>query len=142
VRVQAHNSTLHQDTEKPLRRSSSLNRGKAPQKRRKGISPASKGQREKVRNALCVVCARDRYETPIHPAHLASRAQGGGDDPLDVVALCAEHHRAFDDGNLDLLPYLEPRHRDEVAQCVRHLGLIGALQRLTGERWAPERRAA
>lgn len=106
------------------------------------ISPASPAQRAKVRDLPCLVCGRDRYEAAIHPAHLASRPQGGGDDPLDVVPLCAEHHRLFDDGRLSILEHLEPRYRDEVAQAVRHMGLIGALHRLTGDRYVPVKEAA
>ena len=45
------------------------------------------------------------------------------------------HHRAYDTGKLELLPYLEPEWRDEVAHAVMHLGLIGAVRRL-----APGRR--
>jgi hypothetical protein len=48
------------------------------------------------------------------------------------VPLCWRHHQAFDTGRLDLLPYLEPRWRAEVANAVAHLGLVGALRRLTG----------
>ena len=55
--------------------------------------------------------------------------------PLDLVwvptvALCWLHHRAYDTGRLELLPYLEPEWRDEVAHAVHHLGLIGAVRRL------------
>jgi hypothetical protein len=39
-------------------------------------------------------------------------------------------HRAYDTGRLELLPYLEPRWRREVAHAVLHLGLIGAYYRL------------
>jgi hypothetical protein len=45
------------------------------------------------------------------------------------------HHRAYDTRRLELLPYLEPRWRDEVAHAVQRLGLIGAVRRL-----APGRR--
>ena len=51
------------------------------------------------------------------------------------VPLCWMHHRAYDTGRLELLPYLEPVWRDEVTHAVRHLGLIGAVRRL-----APGRR--
>jgi hypothetical protein len=36
------------------------------------------------------------------------------------------HHRAYDTERLDLLSYLEPRWRAEVAHAVLHLGLVGA----------------
>ena len=45
------------------------------------------------------------------------------------------HHRAYDTGRLELLPYLEPRWRAEVAHAVLHLGLVGAYRRL-GRAWA------
>ena len=52
-------------------------------------------------------------------------------------------HQAYDDHTLDLLPFLEAHGlRDEVAHAVGHLGLIGALERLTGERCRPVERAA
>ena len=72
----------------------------------------------------------------ITPAHLAPRTLGGCDDPDCVVPLCWMHHRAYDTGRLELLPYLEPRWRAEIAHAVLHLGLIGAYRRLT----APARR--
>lgn len=122
---------------KPLERRTEL-RANPEVKRafnRKPISPASPGQREKVWGQPCVVCGRDHHDTVIDPAHLIPRTMGSGDDPLDVVPLCRADHRAYDDGHLDLLPYLEPRWRDEVSQAVRHVGLVAALQRLTNVRW-------
>lgn len=44
-------------------------------------------------------------------------------------------HRAYDTGGRELLPYLEPWWRAEIAHAVTHLGLIGAVGRL-----APGRR--
>jgi cytochrome c553 len=70
-----------------------------------------------------------------------ARAEGAG-DPDCVVALCRLCHRAFEDGRLDLLPHLEPRHRPELAHGLSPLGVIELLERLTAERWAPERRRA
>jgi hypothetical protein len=47
-------------------------------------------------------------------------------------------HRAYDDHELDLLPYLEAHGlRAELGHAVTHLGLIGALQRITNVGWAP-----
>jgi hypothetical protein len=121
----------------------SLNRGKAPQKRRKAISPASPAQRRKVAEGVCLVTGRDKYEATIDPAHLAPRGfHGGCDDPLCVVRLERSVHRAFDDGDFDLLPYLRPsgderRYLPEIQHALDHFdgNLIGLLQRLTGERW-------
>jgi hypothetical protein len=93
---------------------------------------ASDAQREKIIGRWCVVCQQTKGITP---AHLAPRAQGGCDEPDCVVPLCWMHHRAYDRGELELLPYLEPMWRAEVAHAVMHLGLIGAVRRL-----APDRR--
>jgi hypothetical protein len=93
---------------------------------------ASPSQRAKIAGSACVVCRQTRGITP---AHRAPRSMGGCDEPDCVVPLCWMHHRAYDTGELELLPHLEPRWRDEVAHAVLHLGLIGAVRRL-----APGRR--
>jgi hypothetical protein len=67
-------------------------------------------------------------------AHLVPRSLGGCDAGDCVVALCRRHHRAYDGGALDLLPYLEPTSRAEICHAVAHVGLIGALRRLAGRR--------
>jgi hypothetical protein len=103
--------------------------GRAP------IAPASPAQRAKVAGAHCLVCDTT---TRVDPAHLAPRSLGGCDEADCVVALCRSHHRAYDRGDLDLLAYLEPGSRTEIAHAVMHLGLIGALRRLTGERTVAE----
>ena len=66
---------------------------------------ATEGQRAAVAGRRCVVCGIDR---PIDPAHLIPRSLGGCGDPLCVVPACRRCHRAYDRGELDLLPYLEP----------------------------------
>jgi hypothetical protein len=40
------------------------------------------------------------------------------------------HHRAYDRGEIDLLPFLEPGWRAQLAHAVGHVGLIGALRRI------------
>jgi predicted restriction endonuclease len=55
-----------------------------------------------VAGVACVVCG-DRGA--IDPAHLVPRSLGGCDEAACVVALCRRHHRAYDRGQLDLLPY-------------------------------------
>jgi hypothetical protein len=107
--------------------------------RRQPISPASPAQRAKVKGRACIVCA---HPGPCHPAHLIDRSLGGGDDPRAVVPLCPLHHRLYDEHKLDLLGDLEPRYREELAYAVELVGLVRALQRVTNERWAPERAAA
>ncbi len=136
----------------PLRRSTPLAPGRAPSRRtaltrsaplrpspwRKPDSDqrslderapfaASDAQRAKIRGGACVVCQQTKGITP---AHLAARSLGGCDEPDCVVPLCWMHHRAYDTGQLELLPHLEPRWRTEVAHAVIHLGLIGAYRRL------------
>src|SRR5689334_9018582 len=85
-------------------------------------------QRAAVAGRSCVVCGTDR---PIDPAHLIPRSTGGCGDPLCVIPACRAHHRAYDRGELDLLPYLEPGWR---AHAVGHAGLVGALRRISGHR--------
>jgi hypothetical protein len=92
---------------------------------------ASDAQRAKIVGGACVVCLQTKGLTP---AHLAPPSLGGCDHPDCVIPLCWMHHRAYDTGKLELLPYLEPRWRAEVAHAVLHLGLIGAVRRLAPER--------
>lgn len=109
-------------------------RRKSPSKPR-AVSPASKEQRAKLVGRSCIVTG-DREG--LTPAHLCDRSLGGCDSPLCVVPLRADVHRAYDDHALDLLPYLEAHGlREEIAHAVMHLGLIGAMERLTGESWRP-----
>jgi 5-methylcytosine-specific restriction endonuclease McrA len=122
----------------PLPRRTGLRRGgplrrRTPLRRRAPVSPASREQREKVAGRPCLVCGR----RPSDPAHLAPRSLGGCDEADCVVALCRPCHRAFDQRRLDLLPYLEPRYRAELAHALVHLGLVALLERVTGERWRP-----
>jgi HNH endonuclease len=108
---------------KPLRRSSSL--------RRTPSMAATNAQRAAVAGRCCIVCGADRR---IDPAHLIPRSLGGCGDALCVTALCRRCHRSYDRGELDLLPYLEPALRAQLAQAVGHVGLIGALRRISGGR--------
>jgi hypothetical protein len=124
----------------PLRPGTATLRRTPPPPRRtplaRGATPgALRAQRDAVRGRACIVCGT---RTAIDPAHLVPRSLGGCAHPLCVVALCRTHHRAYDRGRLDLVPYLEPRHRAHVAHAVAHLGLIGALRRLSGRRDAGE----
>jgi hypothetical protein len=122
----------------PIRRRRPLRPGVKPLRRttplaRRALAPASAAQREAVRGAACIVCGT---RAAVDPAHLVPRTMGGCDHPLCVVALCRSHHRAYDQGRLDLVPYLEPRYRAQVTHAVVHVGLIGALRRLSGRRAA------
>ncbi len=104
-------------------------------KRRRPLTEASREQRAAVANKACVVCRCG----PCDPAHLLPLgvcADGDG-DPRAVIPLCRGldgHHRAYDDGDLDLLPYLEPHYRTELAFAVERFGLVSTLRRVTNER--------
>ena len=110
----------------PLRARTPLVR-KMPLKRTTSMA-ANDAQRAAVAGRSCIVCgAEDRVDA----AHVVPRALGCG-DALDVVPLCRACHRAYDAGELDLLPHLEPVWRAQVAHAVGHVGLIGALRRVGG----------
>ena len=122
----------------PLRRRAPL-RGKAKLRRSKplgrtGSMAATDAQRAAVAGRTCIVCGSDRR---IDPAHLIPRSLGGCGDALCVVPACRRCHRAYDRGELDLLPYLEPGWRPQLAHAVGHVGLIGALRRMSGGRQDP-----
>ena len=109
-----------------LRRSTPLARGAS--------MAASDRQRAAVAGRSCIVCGTERR---IDPAHLIPRSLGGCGDAACCVPLCRPHHRAYDRGELDLLPYLEPAWRAQLAHAVGHVGLIGALRRISGDRLDP-----
>jgi hypothetical protein len=92
---------------------------------------ASEAQREKIIGRWCIVCEQTKGITP---AHLTPRSLGGCEHPDCAVPLCLTHHRAYDTGRLELLPYLEPQWRVEIAHAALHLGLIGAVRRLSPRR--------
>jgi hypothetical protein len=81
----------------------------------------------------CVVC----WRSPADRAHLIDRSLVPDHhwDPARTVRLCREHHEKYDDHDLDLLPYLEPHHRAELARAVQVFGLLGTLERVTGMAW-------
>lgn len=114
-----------------------VNRGRrssATSMKRGPISPASPEQREAVRGRVCVNCGSAGCD----PAHLTSRAQGGCDDALCVIALCRVCHPGFDEGRVDLSPVLALREfAAERSHMAGHMPLIQCLQRLSGVRWGP-----
>lgn len=122
---------------KALHRQASLNPRRALRRltplRRTAVSPASDAQRAKVAGDACLVCRK----RPVDPAHLVPRSRGGCDEPECCVPLCRAHHRLYDRAELDLLPYVEPGYRAEVAHALTHIGLIAVLRRVTGTRWQP-----
>jgi len=119
-----------------LRRRASL-RARKPLRRTKPLQrsaslAASDRQRAAVAGRPCIVCGA---EHGVDPAHLIPRSLGGCGEPLCVVPLCRlPCHRAYDRGELDLLLYLEPAWRAQLAHAVGHVGLIGALRRISGAR--------
>lgn len=119
----------------PLRRRSKLRARKQLQRRtslqRSPAMAATESQRAAVAGRTCIVCGTDRR---IDPMHVIPRSLGGCGDRLCVVPGCRGCHRAYDRGDLDLLPYLEPAWRAQVAHAVGHVGPIGALRRISGGR--------
>lgn len=121
----------------PKPRTQLVTRAPSQPKRRRPISEASPAQRAAVADRACVVCR----EPGCDPAHLVPRglcADGDG-DPRAVVPLCRAHHRQYDgapgvDPSLDLLPYLEPHYRTELAFAVERFGLLSTLRRVTNDR--------
>jgi hypothetical protein len=122
----------------PLRRRAKLRAGKPLQRRsslqRTPSMVATDAQRAAVAGRSCIVCGTDRR---IDPAHLIPRSMGGCGDLLCVVPACRVHHRAYDRGELDMVSYLEPAWRAQLAHAVGHVGLIGALRRISGGRQDP-----
>lgn len=96
--------------------------------RRTPLSVASAAQCIAAARSACVVCGSRRR---IDPAHMIPRSLGGCDDCLCVVVLCRSCHRAYDAGKLDLLPHLEPACRAQLARAVEHVGLVGAVRRIS-----------
>jgi hypothetical protein len=118
-----------------LRRRATL-RAKTPLRRSKPLQrtasmAATDRQRAAVAGRRCIVCGTDRR---IDPAHLIPRSLGGCGDALCICPLCRSCHRAYDRGELDLLPYLEPAWRAQLAHAVGHVGLIGAFRRISARR--------
>jgi hypothetical protein len=117
-----------------------LERSPQPKKRRATFTPASTAQRAKVQGHVCAVCRTE----PVDPAHLTPRAFRGCDHEDCVIGLCRPHHRAFDDGTLDLLPYVAGQgFTRELAHMQGHYDdPLSVVYRLSGCRWAPIERAA
>lgn len=113
----------------PLRGKTKLRRSK-PLERTASMATTD-AQRAAVAGRTCIVCGSERR---IDPAHLIPRSLGGCGDALCVVPACRRCHRAYDRGELDLLPYLEPGWRAQLAHAVGHAGLMGALRRISGHR--------
>lgn len=99
--------------------------------KRPSFTPASPVQREKIRDEQCIVCG----EPATDPMHLAPRSHGGCEHQHCVLPGCRSCHRAFDDGDLDLTPFVHGR-RIELAHMQTHYDTpIALLQRLSGRKW-------
>jgi hypothetical protein len=117
----------------PLRRRAKL-RARTPLRRTAPLAKTASlavtdSQRLAVAGRPCIVCGAT---TRVDPAHLIPRSLGGCGDRLCVVPACRACHRAYDSGELDLLPYLEPGWRAQLAHAVAHVGLVSALRRIGG----------
>jgi hypothetical protein len=124
-----------------LRRKTPLARGSGP-RRRSQLGHCTPAQRERVRGLACIVCGR--HADSCHPAHVIDRGMVGieaADDVRAVVPLCPGPggcHRAYDEGRLDLSPYLEPWWRDSQEWAAGAIGLFRAARRISGQRSIPE----
>jgi hypothetical protein len=94
---------------------------------------ASPAQRAKVKGLPCLAC---RQEAKCDPAHVWRQAMGGCDHVDCVVPLCRSCHRAFDQGELDLLPILagsESWAKEQAHPIAEHgVGLVELVKRLGG----------
>ena len=80
----------------------------------------------------CRVCGAERVDL----AHVIPRsiAPNGGDQGASLVALCRSHHRDYDAGRLDLLPYLTVE--EQAAAVTAAGGIMAAFRVITGQRVA------
>lgn len=89
--------------------------------------------REKCENEdfRCRVCGR----LPTQAAHIVPRSRisigYGGENALNICPLCARCHAAYDQGRLDLLPFLT---LEEQSYAVKLVGLAEAYRRVTNTR--------
>lgn len=83
------------------------------------------------KEAQCRVCGDGRDLQAAHTIGRVHDPAHGKVRPVDIVPLCPSCHRQYDGRTLDLLPYLS--HAEQAA-AVEHVGIIGALRRLSNER--------
>ena len=104
---------------------------------------ASPAQRAKVKGLACVGCGKEAGGAwAIDPMHVWPRGKGGCDDPACVLPGCRNVytgegcHRAFDNGELDLLPRLagsEAWALEQAHPIAKHgVGLVELVKRLGG----------
>lgn len=89
------------------------------------------------REAVCRVCSHGNgFVTgpALDAAHIIPRSRvnpGVGEDGRNILPLCRGCHISYDQGRLDVLPYLT---REEQAYAVELVGLYEAYRRTTNER--------
>jgi hypothetical protein len=121
------------------RRPGKRSQAKRPRIARSPLGHATPEQRSRVADRACIVCGK--HAGNCHPAHLIPRAASpsdSADDERMTVPLCPVCHPEYDEGQLDLLPHLEPYWRDAIIAAVEAVGLMAALKRITKRRWVPE----
>jgi hypothetical protein len=125
---------------KPKRLSVVRVSGQPKRKRSLGASTAQVAKRRRL--GACIVTGATEG---IDSAHLWDRSLGGCDSKHCVVPLRRDIHEAYDRHEFDLLPYLIAHGCvTELQHALAHTNgdLIGLLNRLTGDRYVPERSAA
>ena len=85
---------------------------------------------------LAAMAAWQAGPAPIDPMHVIDRSLGGCDAPECVVPARRWFHDRYDAGGLDILVYLTV---GEQAHAAGHVGIVSALQRVTGSLWRPVR---
>lgn len=93
-------------------------------------------QKERCAERVCLVCGE--WFGRCQPAHLVPRGHPklssvSADDVRAVVPLCPADHRLFDEGKIDLLPYIEPTWRDSQEWAAGAVGLVSASRSIRGE---------
>jgi hypothetical protein len=130
-----------QRTPTPLKRAKPLERrvppraAQGPSLKRAQLGRTTEAQKARVAGLPCIVCAE--HAGHCHPAHVVARSHPkmpdeAANDTRAVIPLCFTDHRAYDDGKLDLLPYLEPVWRDAQEWAAGAVGLATAMRTITG----------
>jgi len=74
----------------------------------------------------------------VDPMHVIDRALGGCDHPDCIIPGDRRLHGPYDDGKLNILRYLT---LPEQAHATRHVGILGAIKRITGHDMRPAGRS-
>ena len=103
------------------------------------LGKTTEAQKERCANRVCIVCGE--WFGLCEPAHVVPRgtprvSDAAANDVRAVVPLCPGPdgcHRLFDEGEIDLLPHLEPAWRDSQEWAAGAVGLATAMRSITGE---------